>query len=267
MELSFDSCLIELRKIEHLLDRSIDNKSQLLTKKIGVFNIFKNLISNLIILKKLNEENCNTQSFATLSRMIIDNYAGFYLLTAHSDENEKQFRYYLYLMDSLQTRINSISDFANSLKDNKLVKSFDSSNNIIIHDKKTIATIIEKIKKEKLDTLASPKIIENRNWKYISGNSKKERYSWEELYNIAKIPEHFSKMIQNHYSTYAHGLGMTILYSERNEALINSTFLFFALIQLNLAKIIINEFEIDVLKANLDNNFIAQMEFHWDNWK
>lgn len=60
MELSFDSCLIELRKIENILDRSIDNKSQLLTKKIGVFNIFKNLISNLIILKNLNNENCNT---------------------------------------------------------------------------------------------------------------------------------------------------------------------------------------------------------------
>lgn len=266
MELSFDSCLIELQKIEHILDRSINNKSQLLNRKIGVFNIFKNHISNLIILKKLNKENCNTQSFATLSRMIIDNYAGFYLLTAHSDENEKQLRYYLYLMDSLQSRINSISDLENSLKNNKLVESFDSSSDIIIHDKKAITTIIEKIKTEKLDSLASQKIIENKNWKYISGNSNKERYSWEELYNISKIPEHFSKMIQNHYSTYAHGLGMTILYSERNETLIKSTFLFFALIQLNLAKIIINEFEIDIIKANLDNNFIAQMEFHWDNW-
>lgn len=267
MELTFDSCLKELEKIQRNLEKDNSDKSQLLNKKIGVFNIFKNLVSNLKILDKINKENCNTQSFATLSRMIIDNYAGFYLLTAHSDNNERQLRYYLYLMDSLQSRINSISDFSNSLKNNKLVKSFESSNDIILHDKKTITTIIQKIKSEKLDSLVSLKVIDKRNWKYIAGNSKKERYSWEELYNIAKIPKHFSKMIQNHYSAYAHGLGMTILYSERNETLIESTFLFFALIQLNLAKIIINEFNVDILKINLDNNFIAQMEFHWDNWK
>ncbi|MDO6814054.1 hypothetical protein [Tenacibaculum soleae] len=195
--------------------------------------------------------------------MIFDNYSVFFILTSYSTKDEQLLRYYLYLMDSLDGRINSITSFSETVKNNKLIESFDESKDIVEHDKKAISQILNKISSENLDNLVSKKTIQKRNWKFTTNS--KERFSWEDLYNISKVPKRFSKIIQNHYSNYTHGLGMTILYEERNNSFIESTLMLLSIIQLNIGKIIIEELNISEEKLQMESEFYLLMNYHWNN--
>ncbi len=265
MELTFEISLIELNKIDKYVDNNFPKNSNILDIKIGIYKIFKNLVTSLNTLDKLHKQNTETQSFATISRMIFDNYSVFYILSSYSTKEEQWLRYCLYLMDSLDGRINSITEFSESTKDNNLMKSLDDSKEIIKHDEKVISRILKFIYSKKLDNIVTEKEIKKRNWKFTPKLEKKERLSWEDLYNISRIPKRFSKLIQNHYSTYVHGLGMTILYEKRNESFIESTLLLLATIQLNIAKIIITELNLDKRKLKIDSDFSVLMESQWNN--
>jgi len=265
MELTFDLSLIELNKIDEYIKVNYTKNSNILNKKVGIYKIFKNLVASLNTLKKLYEQNSETQSLATISRMIFDNYSVFFILSSHSTKEEQLLRYYLYLMDSLDGRINSITAFAESVKNKKLIESFKDSIDIVEHDKKAISRILNEIYSESLNNIVSKKTIEKRNWKFITKPNSKERLSWEDLYNISKVPKRYSKIVQNHYSNYTHGLGMTILYEERNKSFIESTLLLLATVQLNIAKIIIKELNINEVKLKIDPDFYILMEYQWNN--
>lgn len=264
---TFDSSIKELEKIEYILDKNYPQNTSILNRNIGIYKIFKNIISNLRLLKDLDSKECATQPFATLSRMIIDNYSILYLISKHSDSKEQDLRYYLYLMDSLNGRINSITNFSDQVQNNSLIKDFKESKDTIEHDERAINTITKLIEKNKLDELVPKKVIEDRNWKFTTGiKSKKNRLSWIDLYNIARIPNKFSEIIQNHYSTYTHGLGMTILYESRNDTFFKSTFLLLTLLNLNIARILIDEYKLQPGKMNLDPEFLIYVKHQWENY-
>lgn len=265
MKLTFELSLIQLNKIAEFININYNIDSNVFNKKVGLYKIFKNLISSLNTLKKLNEQNSETQSFATISRMIFDNYSVFFILSSYSTKDEQLLRYFLYLIDSLEGRINSITAFAETVKNNRLIESFEESKGIIEHDKKAISQILNKIHSENLNNLVSQKTIEKCNWKFTTKPNSKERLSWEDLYNISKVPKRYSKIIQNHYSTFTHGLGMTILYEQRNKSFIESTLLLLATIQLNIAKIIITELNINEEKLEMEPEFYLLMNYNWNN--
>jgi len=261
---SFESSLKELEKIESILDKNYPANASILNRDIGIYKIFKNLLTSLNLLKDINLKNCATQPFATLSRMIIDNYSVLYLIAKNSSIKEQRLRYYLYLIDSLEGRIKSITDFSKDVQNNSLIQDFQQSQDIVEHDERAVRNLLNRINSEKLNELVSSKIIDKRNWKFTCEN-KKERHNWEDLYKIARIPQKFSKIIQNHYSTYTHGLGMTILYEKRNESLIESTMLLLTTINLNIARIILDEYNIIPEKINLDSEFITIVNHQWEN--
>ena len=263
---SYESSLKELEKVELILDRNYPANASILNRGIGIFKIFKNILSNLNLLKDINSKKCATQPFATLSRMIIDNYSILYLISTNSSLKEQELRYYLYLIDSLEGRISSIADFSEQVQNNSLIKDFQQSEDIIEHDKRAIKNLMNRIKTEKLDEMVSSKTIDKKNWKFTIEN-KKDRLSWEDLYNIARIPEKFSKIIQNHYSTYTHGLGMTILYESRNESFIESTFLLLTILNLNITRILINEYNFEPKKIDLDPKFVNFVNHQWENFE
>lgn len=265
---TYQSGVAELEKIESILDKKCPENVTILNRQIGIYKVFKNVLSNLKFLKRINAEKCATQPFATLSRMIIDNYAVFYLISTYSSIREQELRYYLYIMDSLEGRIKSIQDLNKAVQNNSLIKNFQESKEIIRHDKRAIKNLMARINADQLDKMVSARVIDRRNWKFTNGDPKqKERLSWEELYNIARIPKRFSKLIQTHYSTYTHGLGMTILYESRNESFIESTFLLLNLLNLNLARILINEFNLQPDKMDMDPQFIGLINHQWENYQ
>lgn len=265
---TFNSSIKELEKIENVLDKNYPENSSILNRNIGIYKIFKNLLSNLKLLRDLDSKDCATQPFATLSRMIIDNYSVLFLISKHSDSKEQDLRYYLYLMDSLNGRINSIRNFSDQIQNNSLIKDLKESEATIEHDKRAIKTITKLIEKNKLHKLVSDKVIKDRNWKFTKGvTNKKERLSWEDLYNLARIPKKFSKIIQNHYSTYTHGLGMTILYESRNETFFQSTFLLLSLLNLNITQILIDEYKLQPDKMDLDLEHLIFVRHQWENYE
>ncbi|WP_324720376.1 hypothetical protein [Salinimicrobium sp. HB62] len=265
---TYNSGIEELEKIESILDKFCPEKPNLLSRQIGIYKIFKNILSNLKFLNHINNGECATQPFATLSRMIIDNYSILYLISTYSSIKERDLRYYLYLMDSLEGRINLIEGFSKTVQNNSLIKDFQPSKHVIDHDKRAIKNLMAKIKTDQLDEIVSVRVIDKRNWKFDNDNHKqKERLSWEDLYIIARIPKRFSKIVQNHYSTYTHGLGMTILYEPRNESFVESTFLLLSLLNLNIARILIDEFNLKPDKMDIDPQFVKFVNHQWENYQ
>ena len=170
-------------------------------------------------------------------------------------------------MDSFNERISSITNFSNQVQNNSLIKDFKESEATIEHDKRAIKTITKLIEKNKLNELVPNKVIEDRNWKFTKGiTSKKNRLSWVDLYNLARIPKKFSELIQNHYSTYTHGLGMTILYESRNETFFKSTFLLLTILNLNITRILIDEYKLQPGKINLNPEILIYVKHQWENY-
>ncbi|OYU78862.1 MAG: hypothetical protein CFE23_16645 [Flavobacterium sp. BFFFF1] len=262
----FQICLIELEKINDTLSELYLDSNNLYNHKIGIFKIFRKLVINLRFMYETSEVS-SQQITLSLGRMIIDHYSILYLLSTHSSRKEQLLRYYLYLIDSLQSRINTIQDFSSNFSEmsEEILKNNEISNS---HDQNVVIKLKEFIFENKLNDIANEKDLENSNWKFVSSHpAKKNVYSWQELYNISKIPEHFSKAIQNHFSTFTHGLGMTILYSEDNPESTLYVYEFVTLIQALIGKMMLLNYPEELKNLELRQDFLDSGEAGWNDWK
>lgn len=262
-----------LKLIIPLKDLESSNLTRL-DKEIGLYNLLLNLYSNLDLIKHLAISGAKSQPLVTIGRMIIDNYSIIYLLSSHSTKEEQKLRFYLYLLDSLSVRTESIKSFYGiiepKLEENQLTEHIRTKNEKIIdHDQRVIILLKEKVIDENLEKITKQKDIDKYNWKFQSSPIAKNKYyyNWNELYNIAKIPKHFSEIIQNHFSAFVHGLGTVLIYEQKNKTMEESVMSLLMIVQFLTAQIIINEYPELTKNIILDDEFKFHMHESWNNWK
>ena len=263
----YDFYFVELEKILNHLNPVFGESNNLFEKRIGIFHVFKSIMKNFKFLR-INYVESPFSAFATLSRMIIDHYAAFFLISSFSNKDEQKIRYYLFIIASLEGRVKTMSDFEKSVSN--LPSEISSQNQMFIElDQNAIKRFILQLETEQLKTIIEEKHIKNRNWRFPSevpaGN--KNTYSWQELYKIAKIPDNFSKAIQKHFSEFTHGLGLSILYTENKIESKQSIVALLCMLESLIGQIIINEFPKELEDLDLDKNFIFCCNYNWENWK
>lgn len=240
------------------------------SRKLGVFKYLKNLLLNLDVMQNLSNSD-SIASFLTINRMIIDSYSVFYLIAFHSSIQERNIRYYMYLIDGIKTRTKTVREFEskafNSVKLNKDIRTL-----VYEQDTKSIRLLTELIKNENTNNYVCDEIIQANNWKFINPKNfnsiKKNSYSWLELYKLAKIPEHYSISFQNYYSTFVHGLGTTLLTNTNYDKMpiICASLNLTSIIQSIIIKIILIEYKDELLSFKLDSQFEKYIDLHWDKW-
>ena len=252
--------------VDSLKGTEIANPSPI-DKKTGIYYLILNLHSNLKLVLELAQNNCKTQPLVTLGRMIIDNYSILFLLTSFSSKEEQQLRYYLYLLDSISMRSKSIQEFMEGMENNTPENLFIDSNNTINNDQKAINVISSKIESENLSNITTEKNLSIYNWKFVSiVPANKNYYNWKELYNISKIPKHFSSTIQKHFSAFVHGLGTVLIYQQRNKNIEESVMSFLMIIQFLSSQIILNEYPENTKDIELDSEFLMNVNISWNDW-
>lgn len=264
---SFDFYFVEFEKILNHLNATSINSNDLFEKRIAIFHIFKSIMKNLKFLRK-NYEESPFATFAALSRMVVDHYSGFFLLTSYSSKDEQKLRYYLFMIGSLEGRAKTMSEFESSVSSHLPPETILGNKKAIKHDLNAVQKFIEKIETENLKNVTNEKHIKNRNWKFPSEVQAVNNhfYKWQELYEIAKIPNHFAKAIQQHFSEFTHGLGLTILYTEGKLDSKISIIAILSIIQSLIGKIILKEFSEELKDVSLNPNFIYQCNYNWENW-
>ncbi len=265
--LVFESYFFELEKIVNHLNPIYGTSNNLFEKKIGVFHVFGSLYKNLKFLNSTRDD-CPFASFATLVRMIIDHYSVFFLISSYSSQEVQKLRYYLLMMASLEGRSKTMSDFEKSLS-NLPIEISIANQEAIKHDEDSVQAFIQKIERENLKGLTLESHINKRNWKFPSEREagNKNFYNWQELYQIAKIPDNFSKSIQQHFSEFTHGLGLTVLYTEEKSDSKLSIIAILSMIQSLIGKIMIDEFSNELQNLQLDSQFVYNCNYNWENWK
>lgn len=237
-------------------------------KKTGIYYSILNLQSNLKLVLELAENNCKTQPLVTLARMIIDNYSILYLLTSFSSQEEQQLRYYLYLLDSISMRTQIIQEFMEGMKNYTPENSLTDTNNVIDRDQRAISIILNKIESENLSNITTKKNLFCHNWKFVSITPPTNSYyNWKELYNISKIPTHFSMVIQKHFSAFVHGLGTVLIYQQKNKGMEESVMSLLMIIQFLTSQIILNEYPENTKDIELDSEFLRNVNKSWNDWK
>ncbi|RYJ52522.1 hypothetical protein DR871_000260 [Flavobacterium petrolei] len=267
--MNYDFSLQELLKLIVPLKELENSNLDRLDREIGIYYLVVNLYSNLDLLKHLAMSGAKTQPLITLGRMIIDNYSILFLLSSYSTKEEQNLRYYLYLLDSISVRSESVKSFHEGIEHQLTLQHRNEKESLINHDKRIITKLKAKIVSENLQNITSQNDIAKYNWKFQSVISAKNKsyYNWYELYNIAKIPKPFSETIQKHFSAFVHGLGMVIIYEQKNKAMEESVMSLLMIVQFLTAQIIVNEYSELTKNVILDKEFKLNMHEGWNNWK
>ena len=117
------------------------------------------------------------------------------------------------------------------------------------------------------------KIITDYNWNFKNPHdeksSRQNHYSWTELYEIARIPKKYSYVFQSFYSSFVHGLGMTIMKQPENNKFLMTELVFeiAAIIQALVAKILFIQYTGYIKEEQINPEFLLLVNYHWENWK
>ena len=272
----------ERSRIEYLLSRNeiikvmdglhvYEGIVNLNSRKVGMYKFIKKLLPSFDILYQVSSLN-SIASVLTLNRMIIDHYAVFYLLTSFSTEQERNLRYYLYLIDGIKTRSNVLRDFISKVSTNTYDKAYQNINSVLQIDSKSISDLQTYINTNNVDSYITERIIQQNNWKFVDRSSYKKvrdnSYSWIQLYKLARIPEKYSNAFQKHYSSYVHGLGITLMNNSEEDhlPLVCSALSLTAIILSLIIKILLEEYSDKLNNVNLNPNFTTYMNHNWENW-
>lgn len=213
----------------------------------------------------------NFQTLITQMRMIIDNYSILYLLTSFSSSKEQQIRHYLFLLDAVISRSKIIDSFSPIVSNGFATGGTKQQSEIAKEfDKIAESDIIKLLKDEKLYSTINENIIKNRNWKFKNINDGKDnKFNWIEIYKLSRIPNRYSEMIQKYYSSFVHGLGISLMLNESEELspLIISILDLSSIIQSMIIKILLNEFKNETKQIKLQDGTLKFIDDSWNNWK
>ncbi len=159
-------------------------------------------------------------SACTLCRNIIDNLVIIYHIYMDSNEDEKLFKHYLYILDGILCRHKDYPDYKQLVNNGRISENEFAA--LIAQVKETDKSdmlakefIIQKLKINPLyqDNQVISDIINNGNWKYKSLNisykkGKKNQYSWNALYKKLNSNSSFSAYA-SYLSVFVHGLSIS----------------------------------------------------------
>jgi hypothetical protein len=268
--LIYSFCKKELDSVFKSLYTKYDSITAVNSREVGIYKHVKKLLPCFDLLYEISSTS-SIQSLKTMERMIVDNYAILFLLSSHSTEQEKNLRYYLYLLDAVKSRTNIINSFSTQIPDEIPQEIMSNAKSAKDADQETYNDIKELIKDVKLDSLVNENIIEQCNWKYKDGKKSNGRncYSWVELYQIAKIPKRHAQVLQDYHSSYVHGLGISLMIGDDDNLLpiIKSTLDFCSVLQTMIIKIIMTSFFKETRDIELPESMSIFMNKNWDDWK
>ncbi|MBE9466754.1 MAG: hypothetical protein IMY72_00365 [Bacteroidetes bacterium] len=249
-----------------------DSEVSMELKKVGIYRHLKKLIPCFDILLVVSKSD-SVQSLITLQRMIVDNYAIFFLLTSHSSKEEQILRYYLYLLDAVVSRTKIIDQFSKGITSELPKNEYVNANSANILDIESAKNLKEKIRENQRSIILADEIIEKTNWKFKDpslSNQNKNRYKWSELYSISKIPNHHAKMIQNYNSSFVHGLGISMMVGHNENDIFPfriSAMDFCSVLMSLIIKILTVEFEKEISKVKFNDKTLVFINNNWNNWK
>ncbi|MEM5564386.1 hypothetical protein WNY78_04705 [Psychroserpens sp. AS72] len=242
------------------------------TREIGILKLTKNLIECFSVLEHLLK-NHSLQAILSMHRTIIDNYSVLYLITEKGTLLEKDIRYKLFLLDAINSKHEVVNKFKKDSEKDPKKYNLEDNNKAIekdLRNKRKFNLDLEKFVNNKQ---LAKNILTQNNWKFkdILNNGKqqnKNRYNWIDLYQIARIPEHHSFVFQKYYSSFTHGLGLSIFTREENEILpfIATTYTTTALIGTITIEMLIKHFKINTRKANLSKNLESSFVYANKLW-
>lgn len=150
-------------------------------------------------------------------RMLADSLAVYKLIYGSTDEDEKEYRHYLYVKDGISSRIKTMKNdlaYDGTIPYESFQMLNDRYQNTRDSDYKIIEHCNKKLSKHKY-AISYPEFhnqtsIIKSNWKFkILGSPSKAKlnqYTWKELYSLIDSREDIIDCISSHLSQYIHGL-------------------------------------------------------------
>ena len=254
---------LELDKVFSCLN-CYNDVNDVFSIKVGIFNHVKNILKSLDVLLKVSELD-SIQSLMTLHRMVVENYAVLYLFTSHSTKQEQLLRFYLFLLDAIKIRSSLLKNDASEMSDE--IKMNDIS--VINADELSTSKIEKLISENKLNDLVNNNIISLYKWKF-KNKENNACYTGCELYIGARIPDHDAKVLWHYYSSYVHGLGISLMLKDSTDKtpLISYSLTICSIIQSLIIKILIKEFSEETNLIQIDNLERSQRDdYYFPNFK
>lgn len=185
-----------------------------------VLRIIKKMLDTWESIFLIYSHNRDYVSACTLCRNIIDNLVIIYHIYMDSNEDEKLFKHYLYILDGILCRHKDYPDYKQLVNNGRISENEFAA--LIAQVKETDKSdmlakefIIQKLKINPLyqDNQVISDIINNGNWRYKSLNisykkGKKNQYSWNALYKKLNSNSSFSAYA-SYLSVFVHGLSIS----------------------------------------------------------
>lgn len=202
-------------------------------------------------------------SACTLCRNIIDNLATIYHVYMNSNEDEKVFKHYLYVLDGILCRYKDYPDY-NQIVNNGRIKE-DEFIALVTQVRDTNKSdmiakefIIKELKRSPLynNNKIVNQIIENANWKYKSlkpllNPKEKNQFTWNSLYKMVDSNPSFSTYA-SYLSVFVHGLSISNCDLDKSEELFEPI-LSLSIVNLNSTLVAIKEiYKNEIKRYNID---------------
>lgn len=176
--------------------------------------ILRRVVNSLKTLDQMLFFSKDPISAYSLLRTIADSICAYCFIYENDNSDEIEFRHYLYLLDGSSLFTNA---FPSALTNNELIEETgDKIDQMVTGQEKTNLVDFQKqlliyIQNTHIVLTSSKEtenIIRNRDWKYryILSYTKKESYSWHDIYEKAGADENLVNFLSVFLSQYVHGL-------------------------------------------------------------
>lgn len=176
----------------------------------------------------LYSHNKDYVSTCTLCRSIFDNLVTIYHIYMDPNEDEKNFKHYLYVLDGIINRSNNCSGYSEitnngQLREHEFIALTAQIKETMDSDDTAKEFIVQQLKKSPLykDNQIINQIIEKGNWKYKSlefCNPKNNQLKWNSLYKKVDSNPSFS-IFGSYLSVFVHGLSVSNFNLEKDDSI------------------------------------------------
>jgi hypothetical protein len=183
-----------------------------------IYSIIKNFSSVYI----LATQNNDYAAIATLIRAIADRIVILKLIYANEDTKEREYRYYLYILDGMKKRLDLLIDKIeydgkiSKAEYSALVKQMQEAK---CNTEQIISFCTQRLNQHeyaKINPQFHQSVLKNTNWQYrevgrLGKNGKVAKYKWEDLYLLIDDRKTIISMYSTYFSQFVHGLSLGVL--------------------------------------------------------
>lgn len=223
-----------------------------------IYGIVKSFKSFGIICK----DTTDYASAATICRAIVDKIAIIKCIYSKTDQEERMYRYYLYVLDGMRERMHLLNE--NLPYNGKIRKveyealvsqvndAKESSNEAIKYCEKEL----NNHKYASLNPEFHKKIISKACWRFktfgsVTKNGTPDTYSWKELYSLIDNRPEIVSMYSSYLSQFVHSLSISILPNNN----VTDDFDSLMGVAICLQGVVINELKLRFNVSSLTNNY------------